>query len=181
MPVQSFSEHKKIHSHTNKGPPTPPPHWPSPPLPQMPPKMTQDTTKKKCSKWGNQVVSFLETVVVSSIIMTAKGLSNPLCSNQFSTSHWHNFFFSHMPIEKKEKKKKSRIPWQRQSKVLVQHFWLFSRQTDGLFFFLKKCTWWFCSGVGGAGRERTERVTRQRGSVGQHLKGMFSKGTVQPK
>lgn len=62
----------------------------------MPPKMTQD--KKKCSKWGNQVVSFLETVVVSSIIMTA----NPLCSNQFSMSHWHNFFFPHAHWKKKK-------------------------------------------------------------------------------
>lgn len=59
----------------------------------------------------------------------------------------------------------------------MQHFWLFSRQTDGLF--LKKNA--LDDFQGGVGRGEKKKSERRRGSVGQHLDGMFFKATVHPK
>lgn len=65
--------------------------------------------------------------------------------------------------------------------MLVQHFWLFSRQTDGLLFKKNALDDFFMEGVRGEEQRRgRERATRQRGSVGLHLEGMFFKGTVRP-
>lgn len=98
----------KIHSHTNQDLPPPSPKCPK--------------NKSKCSKWEIKYSVFGD----SSSIIPAKAFQLYMLVLNLSvcTQVWYWFVF--MPIQK------GQIPQQTESKVLVQHFWLFSRLTNGL-------------------------------------------------